>query len=228
MPAWNPMESHFDEREGKPSASGANRWVRCPASFKREQGMPDKMRRSTTRGIRGHAVLEGVEPIESLPAADAVTVRVAMDREAELFDSLDLHGSEQIREKRYWVDEKKLWSAKSDVVYLKGTTALVINYKLGAWDIGPINEDWQMAAEASAVAFNHPVDFILAARIQPLAKLQVQINRLNLPNLKEATDKLSSRAELAMTDKSFAKPGFKQCQWCKAKKTCEEYQAFNL
>lgn len=217
-----------DEREGKPSASGANRWVRCPASFKREQGMPDKIRRSTTRGIRGHAVLEGKASIDSLPVGDAVTVRVAMDREAELFDQLDLHGSQEIREERFWVGKDKLWSSKSDVVYVKGKMALVINYKLGAWDMGPINEDWQMAAEAAAVAFNHPVDLVVAARVQPLATLQVQINRMELPKLKQSFNKLNSRAELAVTDQAFAKPGFKQCQWCKAKPVCPEYQSSNL
>lgn len=217
-----------DEREGKPSASGANRWVRCPASFKREQGMPDKIRRSTKRGIRGHSVLEGNASIDSLPVGDAVTVRVAMDREAELFDQLDLHGSQEIREERYWASKDRLWSSKSDVVYVKAKMALVINYKLGAWDMGPINEDWQMAAEASAVAFNHPVEMVVAARVQPLAALQVQINRMDLPKLKEAFNKLNSRAEMAMSGNAFAKPGFKQCQWCKAKPTCTEYKSSNL
>ena len=220
-------EVEIDEREGKPSASGAPRWVPCTASFKFEAAMPDENKACLRRGLKIHYAMERSD-LSFLSYSDAICAERLMYHEGRLVDKYGLEGAEVIKEKRFWHSDRS-FSARIDSIHMTKEVALVINYKTGFYEQEKIDKDWQCAAEASVVWTNLKPKRVIIAKIHPNYDPGYQAKVCDMDTLGRATERLNASALLAMSEDAEFNPGPAQCQWCLGKKygTCWAYQEWS-
>ncbi len=161
--------SHKDQRKGLPSASSAERLVRCPGSFLLESTCPEPPEsKVATDGTDIHAAWETDMP-EETGVADQL--RAA---EAELVGQWLAHlgteciPDEAVRERRLWIYDSRTAlrtsSAKPDVIFLirfvgsVGTVlhALAIDGKTGYLPVKDAAKNWQTRVQAIAVMNEWP------------------------------------------------------------------------
>ena len=224
-----------DERENKPSASSASRWVNCPASFKRCSGLPEESS-AAEEGTMLHKICEllnkGEGGAQELCAALDAEQSKAIDRAIAVTDGelYILEGedykAEQIYERRLW-SKSGLYSGKADALFVLGNKAVVIDYKFGRGDVEPADFNWQLAALAVLAADNYGVENVRACIVQPRAPdrdrrfTAVEYSRGDIDAARRALD---AATKTAMSDGAPAKCGA-WCKYCKFASQCPEARA---
>lgn len=216
------IEEVFDERGGKPSASGLSRLALCPGSFQMEsQAPPQPSSPMAERGTRIHAHMEGDDVVLS-PEEQVVA------DELKEFDSILLHDCDPIiREERMWYvwsDGDKLFSGKLDVggIDKLNGESVVINYKTG---MGQENAkgNWQAMAESVLFHDHHnpgyPVRYCFAQPESPYGKLVCHV--FSLEELASARRKLLRIVSLGSSKHAQLYPSEKACKWCDAVSFCK-------
>lgn len=211
-----------DDRKMLPSASSADRWMRCSASFLLEVGIVDKGGAASKRGDKIHAVLEGKTPLESLSYSDAIVAERIAFYEAREVERFNMEGAEQTREQRIFLlddDGSEVCSAKSDVIFKSGGRALVINYKTGWYAANEPEDNMQMLVEAVCAFRDDPtLHTIRAMIIQPSQKgNETPYKDYSFEELKSKSEEVSFAAKAAIRGEGF-NAGMLQCKWCKAAK----------
>lgn len=197
-----------------------NRLALCRGSWLKEQNAPKKEENAACkRGNKIHSCLEGRITLKDLSYSDAKMADRIMCTEALLVDKHGFEGATVIREERNWVldsEFNEVLSAKPDVTYLKGKTALVINYKTGWLDPVPIGRNWQVATEVLSVMESHGVTLAVGAIATPNAgrEYQDKIFDKSMPKIK-----IIQMAKQAVTSEELT-PGKEQCEFCRAYEIC--------
>lgn len=226
-----------DERENKPSASSASRWVNCPASFKRCLGLPEEESEAAKEGTMLHRVCElmncsalksELDRLYALLNAEQVrAVDYAIDVEEGESCLLDPCGEgKSFYEKRLW-SKSGLYSGKADAMFVLGNKAVVIDYKFGRGEVEPADGNMQLAALAALAADNYGVEDVKACIVQPRASDKdrcytcVSYGPLEIDAARMA---LNAAAKTAMSDNAPAKCG-KWCKYCRFASQCPEARA---
>lgn len=213
--------SEKGEREGKPSASSAPRWVPCTASHLFEYSQPAEGDKACTR--RGHNIHKALETssFDHLSHSDRICADRIAYHEGSLVDRYNLEGADIIREERLW-SGGRTFSGRIDVIHFTPQRALVINYKTGFYEQEEIGRDWQCAAEASVVYTNLAPQSVVVAKIHPNVHPGCQYRFCNETTLQKLTKRLQQSAVAAMNKRASKFTPGPHCQWCLGRKygTC--------
>lgn len=218
-----------DERLDLPSASGAERYDLCRASFlmERSVGEQDNDTTEADMGTRIHARLAG-EGID-LTAEEEAIAEKARDIEAraiaEHFQTPRMH---QVREERLWYRDpitlSRLWSGKPDLVaWADGTRrGMVLDYKSlwGKHTEAPSN--LQLRALAVLAASEYGLDEIRVVLVQPNGWPHYTVADYGPEDLIRAESEIAALMEEVKRPGNTRTPHPKACRFCKARANCPE------
>ena len=218
-----------DERSGLPSASAASRYAACLGSWQLEKQVAEV--ESTTdaaTGNRIHSAL-AMEPVSNLTTDEAYIIERCQQQEAELVKQVFANSTEEpqaFREKRLWslkFDGSKLWSGKPDVVYVSGTSALIIDYKSGRGSVENAAENLQLRCLVALLdeSWGFTMDEITVAIIQPLVG-PPSVASYELSDLMNAVRESQSLMTAIMQPDQPRTPSESACKYCKGKPYCNE------
>ena len=105
---------------------------------------------------------------------------------------------------------KVILSGMPDHLVIRGSTALVLDYKTGRGEVTPSERNLQMMALAVLVKANHK-------RVSKVYVAIVQMVCYTGKKLKEARAFIESIISLALMPLTHRVAGEKQCRWCKFK-----------
>lgn len=237
-----------DIRQGLPSASAAERLLRCPGSWQAERTMPPEAPTVyADRGVRIHgAWTETAEDGTELAVDEADMVRRLSGRDAELRDQwlLDFEITEdaaaiqRITEQRYWLTAPDGWPGCTGLIFsgqvdiaavaaLDGDTLqyriLIVDGKSG-WKTVPVPaNNWQLRSLAVLMAESLGVNRVLSVRVainQPLLKPQPPCD-YDARALAVAKTQLLVAISLSREDNAKRIAG-EWCEFCRARATCPE------
>ncbi len=207
-----------DERKGAVSASGFPGLARCPGKHQQEAGLKDTTSAVAAAGNVMHDACAGKDV--ALTPDEADLVRRMKEQETTMrmmvFDNEPV--DEECREERLWAKNKK-FSGKCDVILIKGSTALVIDYKTGRIPVEPAETNWQLKGYAVLTKQNWKVDTVFVSIVQPYCG-NPTIHKYNKAELTKAQRQVSALVRKANSDAPKLNPGESQCKYCKAKALC--------
>lgn len=215
------------------SASGSDRWARCPGSVKAEEGFQDKGSEFAAEGTTAHALAEyclnnAVSCVSCVGMSfEGRQVDLEMCEYVQLYvDYVCSFSGEHFYEQRVdfspWVPEG-FGTSDAIVIDAKTKTLRVIdlkygkgvqvdaenNYQAQLYAMGAIN-DFGSFAEVEKVFIA-----IVQPRLDHISEWEITVEQLN-----EFAQYIKQRATMACEPEADRVPGDKQCQWCKAKATC--------
>lgn len=221
--------NHEDTRKGLPSASGMYRLAACPGSWKLEQQCPPEPESdAAAEGTLIHKALAREIAPDTLTEDQRWCYEQCRDQELRLverfFGDADLN---EVREQRYWYEwqpGEPIFSGQPDVVYVKGTQAIIIDYKTGRIPVEDAASNWQLRALALAVWSHYwDVDEVIAAIIQPRTSA--------VPTVVTYDDDAINGTAAEMDDlfgKVFSAGASlvagDHCKWCRGKSICPQLQ----
>jgi hypothetical protein len=158
-------------RQGKPSASGAERWINCPASFLPSLEIQQESSPEADEGTMLHKacelILKGEKVDIELTAEQMKAVDFATKKAIEL-NNEELNYNLML-ETRLW-NKTKTFSGQADVVWLYDNRAIIIDYKFGRGDVAKATGNWQLATLAVLLQDNFPsIEEVDCYIIQPRA-----------------------------------------------------------
>lgn len=230
------MSDPIDERRGATSASNATADNLCQGRHLAQKGIPDKSSKDAAHGNLIHAALAGdaealaTMTVEQRDIYDACQKIEA--REVEKAFGADWKQAKVWKEQRFWlrfqadVAENKLMlehSAKPDKVYRLGNRALVIEYKTLTGDVPTAPNNLQGRDQVCLVSGHllvHEVAFLV---IQPLVTHTPEICVYVKEDIERALKEMVSRITASNTPGAPRLAGSPQCDFCKAKVNCVEY-----
>lgn len=239
------------------SPSGAPAWMRCNAKPFREEGLPDNGSDASNEGTAAHFLLEqcliqGVDADKftgcSIAVGDTVEFHTSgkwpvgpeMTREIQKVLDLarsDAEGatiySEQVLPISQFTGEEGA-TGTCDMIVVRGRTLRVrdLKYGRGVQVFAEGNEQLLIYGGAALDEF----DLLGEVETLELCIDQPRLNHydmwtISVADAKVLLEKIRQTADLILTTEPetlAAEPGDKQCKFCKAKATCEEYRDFVL
>lgn len=229
------MNPTKERAHSKFSASGAERWFRCPGSVTLSEGRPDKPSVWAEEGTKAHGVLETIlkaavakEYVDKLWASKVSKEMWHHGATAANFICRVRNGAphaDLMVESRVYLDfiHPEMFGTLDSAVIDHFGTLHVFDYKYGAGHAVSPRENLQMIFYGVAVAHRYNWNFKNARLwiIQPRIKgydgpvfWEITIDQLR----KYVTDfKLAVRRVLREPNRYMEGPW---CHWCKAKPTC--------
>lgn len=221
-----------DDRGQWTSASAAQADSLCPGRHLAQLGIPEPPpTEDAASGTRIHAALEVGNP-EGLDGDEIDVYEKCVQIGGKIF--YDLFGYEHsellpIKEQRLWLEFDGLkHSGKADVFYILGQVALICDFKTGRNEAPDSPRNLQLRDLAVLVAVNYGVSKVHVAIIQPWVTMTPEVCTYELTELLESKWQLQERVRKSNDPKSPRVPGEVQCQYCRAKGVCPEFQAVSL
>jgi hypothetical protein len=227
---FKPTE-HDLETEGKPSASAFDAEFRCLGKRALCAQLPHEA--ETKYAASGHRIHEALKEsdLEGLSDSEQRTASRIMYGESEIVHEYGFEGSESTFEERVWDFDDAFdptWSARIDRHDWQRDQdrLLVIDNKSG-WTLPPpIHSNWQVRSEGALMTERLDAKETVVALIHPHhpdslweAKVYSKKDMLDLLDIVRHSVEQIQLPDMPRT------PGGIQCQWCKAKRICPEYQA---
>ena len=218
----------MDERRNLPSMSRLYRLAHCPGSNAAElpyRGF-DPPSEAAESGNRIHAALEGALDPDSLTHDEYKTYEKCQNEFNSVLTSLFGEGPKELEiaiEERLWYGKKI--SGKPDIVVIHDGTLLIADYKTGRGEVEHAMENFQLRGLAVAASTHYPnIDEVYVCIIQPLAEgdSKCTMARYGPDALRVAEAQLLTILEDIEKPDAPRIPGYKQCQYCRAKADCPE------
>ena len=221
----------MSDRHNLPSASGAERYSLCRASFLMEQkhGEKDPDTTEADMGTRIHAALAG-EAV-ALTAEEEAIAEKARDIESrallEYFNDWPIVA--KVREERLWYRDPltltRSWSGQPDLVVLemhKESRAAVIDYKSlwGTHTEAPSN--LQLRCLAVLVAVEYGIENVRVILVQPNGWPKYTVADYGPQELRQAEDEIATLMEDVQREGHPRTPSAKACRYCRARHVCPE------
>jgi hypothetical protein len=209
-----------DIRKGLPSASGLQRLMLCPGSWRAEAQYPEKEESAAAAaGTRLHKHMElGTLP-EDAEEAEACVWCCEMERALvkEYIGEVELVE----REERLW-DACQRFSGQADVVYMGSNKAMVIDYKFGRGSVVEARQNCQLYGLSLLVFDNYPeVEEVYACILQPFVSRQKpKLVRFRKADEKGLRSYIYGALDAAQSEGATLKPGETQCKYCRAAGSC--------
>jgi hypothetical protein len=240
-----------DPRKGQTSASSAQADALCPGRHLAQVGMPDVRSKDSAFGDAIHAVLASlpnqnqkppssappsIQVLHSLPGFAVLTPSQQEIAESclkiELEKVHDFFGQDAPqalgrcwREQRQWVRVSPTaeHSGQVDVFYRLGPRGLVIDYKSLAGDKPESPENLQLRDLVCLVAGHFMVSQVGCVIVQPLATHSPNPCLYEKEDITRSTQEMFERVLNSNNPQSPRNPGEVQCEFCRAKSKCTEY-----
>lgn len=209
-----------DIRKGLPSASGLQRLVLCPGSWRAEAQYPEKEESAAAAaGTRLHKHME----LGTLPedAEEAEACMWCCKTERALVEEYIGEVELVYREQRFW-DNCQRFSGQADVVYIGGGKAMVLDYKFGRGTVVEARQNCQLYGLSLLVFDNCPeVEEVYAGILQPfMSRQKPQLVRFRKADEKGLRSYIYSALDAAQREGAALKPGETQCKYCRAAGSC--------
>jgi len=220
----------------KLSASGAHRWMNCPASISMEEGVPDRGSTFAAEGTAAHEVAENCLSL-GLNACDMSGEEIVVEDQVfvvddEMVEAVQLYVDYVRDQKGDLLVEKRVdfspWVpggfGTADAIVLDNNVATVIDLKYGRGVKVDAEENPQAMAYALGALYGY--DFLFDCETFKLVIVQPRLDHISEWEISRddlmvwAEDKLKPAADLALSDNPPFQPGDSQCRFCKAKATC--------
>lgn len=230
-----------DPRRGVPSASAMHRLHNCPASFEMERhAPPEQETEDAASGTRIHAFLAGLAGEETLSAAEQETAEMCENQAHFVQQQWELVATEECiaiwQEQRLGMTKlgnvievtpesraEFVFTGQADLVVVRGSHALVIDYKTGRGDTAVARDNPQLAALAVLVALRYKVQNVCVAIVQPWTG-KPTVSDYDAKGLELAHDWLKDTLLRAATSTPDDTRAGDWCKWCKAKAACPAYK----
>jgi len=233
------MSAQPDERRGVPSASGMQRIVNCPASFRMEQASyAEPESKDASAGTLIHAVLAGLANYDDLTPEQQQTCDMcegAMDR---AFRDWAGGGAATLTQKEVrlglTVDGRSIvvtpeetaefvFTGQYDRLCIIGDRAIVMDTKTGRGDYEAAVDNDQLAALADLVHLHHKVNHVRVVLAQPWRKNGVTVADYT-PNIWPIVHTwLIDSVHGAMNATPDQTKEGPWCKFCRAKLGCKTY-----
>jgi len=231
-------------KHAKLSASGSSKWLNCPGSINAEEGYEDKSSIYAKEGTLAHALadkcLKKEKEAEYYIGKKINKEIIEKDMAQYVQEYLDYVLSHETDTSELMTEQKVDYSN----IYPKqfGTLdAAVINFKsevIHIFDLKygkgvKVNAFENTQAQLYAVGLYNELNFLYDFKKWKF-KLHIVQPRINhfddwdilVKDLMKFIKIATEKAELAMTKNAPRVPGEKQCQWCKAKASCQPLAKF--
>ncbi len=224
------------DRCGKPSASGMERLILCPASWQEEQKYPPaEDTADSAMGTRLHKHMEDGTTPDNPEEAEALAW--CREKEQYLLEHFPYKDDEtyftERREVRLW-DKDGKFSGKADVFYLAAHAthgyyvgnespyaALIIDYKFGRGDVTPAQDNAQLGTLALLLKQRHPgLQHLCVALLQPFGTRDIVLAEYDEPALRDFHVRLSLCLVAATQENPLHRPSEKACKYCRASASC--------
>lgn len=236
------LKETVDIRRGWTSASNAEADSLCAARHLRQKGLPDLSSKQNDSdrdtGSRIHKALATRNP-EGLVLDERDTYDACCaieDKLVEEFFGPDANTArgKVWREQRYWVKIRNAQngqvyehSGQPDVVYFANQRGLIIEYKALRGDVAVASSNLQLRDQAVLVKGH----FVLVRQlgtvvIQPMVTHSPEICGYSPEQIAQAEVEMFNRVRASNTPGQIATAGEKQCEHCRAKNDCPEYNRF--
>ena len=204
------------------SPSSAERFMTCPASVKRSEGITDTPSKYATEGTNAHT-----------HASDVLLNKIAYD--PEQFEGLgqyidyctDLMASAKVSGGNFWIEERVYLDDEKhgtpDFVAMVGDTLYVTDLKYG-YEAVPAKENKQLLYYAAAAIKTHSLNptAICLTIVQPrLPNFPISSWLADKEILNRFVSELDKAVIIAKSDNAPAKIG-DHCKYCKAVPVCAE------
>lgn len=215
------------------SASGADRWARCPGSVKAEDGCTDKGSDFAAEGTTAHALAEYCL-VNGVVASSCIGMTFEgrqvdadmCDYVQQYIDYVCSFSGEHFYEVRVdfspWVSEG-FGTSDAIVIDAKNKVIRIIDLKYGKGV--KVDADNNYQAQLYALGAINDMGFLLEVERVSVAIVQPRLDHISeweisIDELMQFAEFIKERADLAYQLNAERVPGDKQCQWCKAKATC--------
>ena len=231
--------THTDERRGVPSASGMQRIVNCPASFRMEQASyAEPESKDASAGTLIHAVLAGLANYDDLTPEQQKThdmCEAAMDR---AFRDWAGGGAATLTQKEVrlglTVDGRSIvvtpeetaefvFTGQYDRLCIIGDKAIVMDTKTGRGDYEDAVDNDQLASLAVLVHLHHEVNEVRVVLAQPWKKNGVTVADYTRNIWPIAHTWLADSVNSAMNATPDQTKKGPWCKFCRAKIACKTY-----
>lgn len=229
-----------DTAHAKLSASGAHRWMACPASISMEADFTDEGSVYAAEGTAAHELAErclrqeqnAIDHYEKV--IDGFEVDMEMVEAVQLYLDYvrDLPGIRFIEQRvdfSPWVPEG---FGTADTIVIRDGVATVVDLKYGKGVRIDAEENPQAMlyglGALNDFGFLHDIDTLKLVIIQPRLDhvSEWEISRDDLDRW--AVYDVQPAAEMALSDEPAFVPGPKQCQFCRARVTCRALAEINI
>jgi hypothetical protein len=215
----------------KLSPSGAHRWMRCPASLRREEDFPDESSVYAQEGTRAHeaaaAILEGREPQweeDDIVSGMPEHVQSYVDLVHELAHGGTLLVEQRVSFSPYMGGVAASAFGTSDAVILKDLTLTVVDlkYGMGVKVDAEDNEQLMLYALGCLNEFGWYADFNEVRLVIHMPRLShVSEHVISVEELVAFAGRAKAAAHAALAPDAPYEPGAKQCRFCRARGACE-------
>jgi len=215
------------------SASGADRWARCPGSVKAEENHIDKGSDFAAEGTTAHALADYCLSNGVVAASCVGMTFEGRQVDAEMCEYVQQYvdyvcsfSGEHFYEQRVdfspWVPEG-FGTSDCIVIDAKNKLLRIIDLKYGKGVRVDAENNYQ--AQLYALGAINDMGFLLEVERVNIAIVQPRLDHISeweipVSDLMSFAEHIKARAQLACKDDAERVPGEKQCQWCKAKATC--------
>lgn len=221
----------MSDRHNLPSASGAERYSLCRASFLMDEKYGERTDDTAEAGMgtRIHAALAG-ETV-ALTAEEEAIAEKARDIEARALDQYfgPDKGFASLREQRLWYRDPltltRSWSGQPDLVAIElaeNARAAVVDYKSlwGTHTEAPSN--LQLRCLAVLVAVEYGVENVRVILVQPNGWPKYTVADYGPAELRQAEDEIAALMEDVQREGHPRTPSAKACRYCRARHVCPE------
>ena len=219
------------DRHNLPSASGAERYSLCRASFlmdeKRGERVDDTA--ESSMGTRIHARLAG-ENIELTAAEETIAERATYIEATALLEYFGAAPfAHKIREERLWYRDPltltRSWSGQPDLVVIEqaqNARAAVVDYKSlwGQHTEAPSN--LQLRCLAVLVAVEYGIENVRVILVQPNGWPKYTVADYGPAELRQAEEEMAALMEDVQREGHPRTPSAKACRYCRARHVCPE------
>ena len=224
----------------KLSASGAHRWMTCPASVAAEADIPDEDSPYAAEGTAAHELAEHclVRDVDAQALVGEVFNGFEVD--VEMAEAVQRY-LDYVRDRpgKRLVEQRVDFSpwvpggfGTADAVILHDGVATVVDLKYGKGV--RVDADNNPQAMLYALGSLNEYEFVYDIDTFRLAVVQPRIDHVSEWDVSAddlrawADDQLKPAASLALSGEAPFVPGEEQCRFCKAKATCRALAGYNL
>ena len=187
-----------------------------------EAGLKDTSSSAAEEGNRIHLWLEDNTAIEL--SSEEMALAREMDEQRDMVMDLTFPDWREkppsliVKEERIWYRGKR-YSGKADFIAIRGTTALIVDYKCGRMPVTPAKDNGQMRWNVALMDHKYAFDEVTMALIQPRCG-PVSMHTYNDKAVAAARRKVTSTLRKMEGKNPKMRAGDKQCKYCKAKRLC--------
>ena len=215
------------------SASSAQADTLCPGRHLAQQGIvePEGTEKAewAAEGQKVHEALRKQDPTGLSAAQTDLYERCNQIHDTlrkEWLKNVPVGQIKTVREQRYWVGAGGLkHSGQVDVADFCGNQVLIVDFKSLAGEVPESPTNMQLRDQAVLLWLNRPLTkHVAVAIIQPYVTMTPQYTVYGEPELERALSEMERRVKNSNDPNAKRVPGDIQCNYCKAKSQCVEYQ----